>query len=339
MTPLTQGSSAPADWAAMQSSAAHGWHRVALAAQELQSIASSTEFPTCLARAGRDLTGLSSAVVVAIGPRAHVVHEATGPAGEALADRESVIRSLVSRARLDSTRSVVLAADDADELDPLVRQAAALRDLGVSRLVATPVAVGEDLFGLLVLADDEPGELADDLVEQLEVLGALAAGAWQIRASMDRLIDLAHLDPLTGLLHRRAFRDRLDGWHPVTSPTTCALVFDIDRFKRVNDTFGHEAGDQLLIAVARAISGILRSDDTLYRIGGDEFVALIENVTPEIAGRIADRARVAAAETGGSISIGVASTTEERDLAAAYAAADGALLEAKKAGRDTVVLV
>ena len=92
---------------------------------------------------------------------------------------------------------------------------------------------------------------------------------------------MAHYDSLTGLANRLLFRERLN--HAILNArrnqSLVALVFiDLDRFKHINDTLGHDAGDQILIQVAKRLSGIIRETDTLSRLGGDEFMLILENV-------------------------------------------------------------
>jgi diguanylate cyclase (GGDEF)-like protein len=127
-------------------------------------------------------------------------------------------------------------------------------------------------------------------------------------------------------------------------------IADIDHFKIVNDTFGHLAGDVVLAAVARALTGFLRDGDLVGRFGGEEFVVLLPRTTPAEARQITERlcARVAglttpASDSPGStpvqvtISIGVAvMESARRDLEDLLAAADHALYEAKNAGRNRV---
>ena len=96
-----------------------------------------------------------------------------------------------------------------------------------------------------------------------------------------RLVDQAFHDPLTGLANRRLFYDRVE--HALQRSTrrnaqTVVAFIDIDAFKRINDTRGHEAGDQLLAAVAARITGALRAEDTAARLGGDGFAVLFEEV-------------------------------------------------------------
>ena len=111
---------------------------------------------------------------------------------------------------------------------------------------------------------------------------ALFADISRIKESEARLEHLAHFDPLTELPNRLFFNSRLE--HAIEQARrrgqrTALLFLDLDRFKMVNDSLGHPAGDQLLIAVAERIRHRLRAEDTLARLGGDEFVILLEQIS------------------------------------------------------------
>src|SRR4029077_16249653 len=108
------------------------------------------------------------------------------------------------------------------------------------------------------------------------------------------------LDPLTGVANRRAFFERGE---EVLRRTTAAgygsalLLFDLDRFKAINDTFGHQAGDCVLFAFCAAAQSITRPGDVFGRFGGEEFACLLPNATLTDATRIAERIRIAFAGT------------------------------------------
>lgn len=108
-----------------------------------------------------------------------------------------------------------------------------------------------------------------------------------VRQALEReLKNLAHFDPLTGLANRSLFSDRLDTAlsRAQRNRRLCALLFiDLDKFKPVNDQFGHAVGDQLLQQVAQRLKTSVRESDTIGRLGGDEFVAIIEGVEREDA--------------------------------------------------------
>jgi diguanylate cyclase (GGDEF)-like protein len=161
----------------------------------------------------------------------------------------------------------------------------------------------------------------------------------------------ALVDPLTGLGNRRAFMDRAQRMfdrHGHDGSPVALLAFDLDRFKRINDTFGHATGDQVLRVFADVLSSALRSSNIVARIGGEEFVAVVPGASDEaavaIAGRIANAFQDAAQFLDGqkieaTVSVGVATNCGRMcNVADVLASADGALYEAKNAGRNRVVL-
>ena len=154
------------------------------------------------------------------------------------------------------------------------------------------------------------------------------------------------LDPLTGLLNRAALRRRfaeLEEQARLTGETVTLLVCDIDRFKSVNDTYGHDRGDDVLRDLAYEMRKHLRSFELIYRLGGEEFVLVLPGARDEDARRVAERLRsaVRAARPGGlelTLSIGVASGFGRQvGFEPLFKAADRALYVAKERGRDRVV--
>lgn len=175
-----------------------------------------------------------------------------------------------------------------------------------------------------------------------------------VMASRNQLLQkyehLASYDPLSGQLNRRAFYERASALlaepgtrnHPVA-----ALMLDIDHFKRVNDTFGHAGGDQVLAAVARRAGSALREGDLFGRIGGEEFAALLPACGVDAAMAIAERLRRDIADASVEIdadrtlsvtvSIGVTTVAQGPCKAdALLRAADKALYRAKEGGRNGV---
>jgi len=159
------------------------------------------------------------------------------------------------------------------------------------------------------------------------------------------------IDPLTGLPNRRAFMDRaerlFDRSDREEKPISL-LAFDLDRFKEINDAFGHPTGDQVLRTFADVLSRTLRPADIAGRIGGEEFVAALPGCGSEAALAIARRIRgtfqdnarfMNGQRVGATVSVGVATTpTHGRGVAEIIASADGALYQAKNLGRNRVML-
>ncbi len=163
------------------------------------------------------------------------------------------------------------------------------------------------------------------------------------------LLRLASTDPLTGVLNRRSFLDSAFGEvrRARRDRKPCSLMsIDADHFKRINDTQGHQAGDQVLKAMAATLANSVRKGDVLGRVGGEEFAVLAPDLSLEGALRLADRlrgeiARLRTATDAGfvsfTISIGVTQILDdESDLTPALGRADKALYAAKSAGRNKV---
>lgn len=154
----------------------------------------------------------------------------------------------------------------------------------------------------------------------------------------------AQTDPLTGIHNRRSLKAWLDKLiHEQTLFTI--LEIDIDFFKRVNDTYGHDKGDEALKALTKLIQSVARKDDIVARIGGEEFVLVIPNQNSEGAFKIAERLRLAVEssyiDTIGyiTISIGIASYPEHgTNIEQVFKKADNALYYAKEHGRNRSVI-
>ncbi len=167
-------------------------------------------------------------------------------------------------------------------------------------------------------------------------------------AAKDRAERLAFSDSLTTIANRRKFDHDLDETlsAKVDVGVVAVAMFDVDHFKEYNDANGHIAGDEALRNIAQLISSNVRSDDVVYRYGGEEFAALLIGATEAEAVRVAERVRAAIAnhvfpgaesQPGGRITVsaGVAMTPPEQ-AADMMRAADEALYSAKAAGRNQV---
>jgi diguanylate cyclase (GGDEF)-like protein len=183
------------------------------------------------------------------------------------------------------------------------------------------------------------------LAAQLELARARAEAAnAELQARNDRLREIARRDPLTGLYNRRHFVEWLDRVRvrdAATRPWFLAIL-DADHFKRFNDEFGHQVGDQVLMSIANAAGGEIRWTDCFARIGGEEFGLLLQDVSYEEAVAIVERVRAAvgAVDLGvGAItlSVGMLAGEQNMEAAIALARADEALYEAKRTGRDRLV--
>jgi diguanylate cyclase (GGDEF)-like protein/PAS domain S-box-containing protein len=169
------------------------------------------------------------------------------------------------------------------------------------------------------------------------------------KAVHDRLAWQANYDALTGLPNRHYFWTRLQASLRRTSidhATSSLCLFDIDRFKEINDRFGHAAGDDVLEAIGNIVRGVLRSNDIPGRLGGDEFCFLLPGTDQDEAARVAERIRERVStlafgmETGSPFSVtatfGVTESVPDIDAKDLMEAADRALYRAKSAGRNRV---
>jgi diguanylate cyclase (GGDEF)-like protein len=178
---------------------------------------------------------------------------------------------------------------------------------------------------------------------------AAVAALWLLSRLMRQKAELAHLathDPLTGALNRRTLErvfQRLSEASLRTDAAVGVLVIDLDRFKSVNDEYGHAAGDELLRRVAETLVLTLRPVDVVARIGGDEFVVLLAHVNgqelQEIAGRVFRTLNESSfhvaigVDLAARCSVGVALATQEDVVDTVLARADGSLYRSKDQGR------
>ncbi len=148
---------------------------------------------------------------------------------------------------------------------------------------------------------------------------------------------LGETDPLTGIPNRRIFHETLETLALNPSRSFALLMLDLDDFKRLNDQFGHQRGDEVLQTVARLLRDSIRSGDLLARYGGEEFIIALPSATLEDAGTLAERIRHAVhTQTPTSISIGCAVRGFNEPPDAVISRADHFLLAAKRCGKNTV---
>ncbi|MDP3482202.1 MAG: bifunctional diguanylate cyclase/phosphodiesterase [Sulfuricella sp.] len=168
----------------------------------------------------------------------------------------------------------------------------------------------------------------------------------------DELWMLVHHDPLTGIYNRRRFEE---DWEHVLSVSSghrlevTLLLFDCDHFKAINDTYGHQTGDQVIQAITHSLQSTLRRGDRLYRLGGDEFATLFLDIDPNLALQTAERCIEAVSQHDFSclgirepvrISAGLAhaSATDTETLATLPKQADIAMYHAKRPGKQKIAV-
>jgi diguanylate cyclase (GGDEF)-like protein len=226
----------------------------------------------------------------------------------------------------------------------------ATRIKGLASLKVLPLKTGDRVLGTLVLGARRRGAYPQDDVRQLEVVAMQAAEAILRARLFDETERLATTDGLTGLLNHRVFQSRLDEHVAAAvrySKKLSFLITDVDHFKKVNDTYGHPAGDEVLRGVAKILAREARSTDLVARYGGEEFAIVMPETDAAGAAVIAERIRekVAAAvfstgagELRATISIGIATIPDDaRAKARLVELADAALYRAKRGGRNQTV--
>lgn len=215
------------------------------------------------------------------------------------------------------------------------------RDEALQEVAELRTASGEEAY-IEVRIAPVPGSDEDDAAYVL-----VGSDVTERVAAERELRDQALRDDLTGLLNRRGCApvlERLEAAASERPGSVVAILADIDRFKRVNDTFGHAVGDRILVSVAETLQRTSRHGDTVVRWGGEEFLILLDDVPVEAGRRLAERLREKVADLedpdAGRVtaSFGVAAAGADDTSASLIERADAALYEAKESGRDRVVV-
>ncbi|HYI66915.1 MAG TPA: diguanylate cyclase [Candidatus Limnocylindrales bacterium] len=278
-------------------------------------------------RAARGLPGVAG----------HEIQVGEGLAGRAIRDRAIVIDNALTPEQFSqSIQDLKLPIWKFGVGLPLVRDGVVVGAISIGR------TTGPEGFSELEL-------------EGLQLLASSAALAVANAFLHAEVADLAVRDPLTGLYNRRHFdealdrvlavhrRERLTGWRPLS-----AIMFDLDRFGLFNKEHGHQVGDVVLKAFAEVLASRFRASDLLARVGGEEFIVVLDDADREAAVRAADEVRgllaerIVLAEDGTELRVTVSAGCAELDAAdptreSLLRTADVALFMAKRAGRDRVV--
>ena len=327
------------------------------AVQRLQGDQSGEGLARSLCGTAIDLSGGRGAALIRWYPDGEVgeIHFATSGIGivtrSDTSNPQSSIRlgadSLVARACRSGAIQVFEDARGLASGEELYGTARMGRDPGAVAIM--PLLKGGRVVGALVIEADRPGALTLDEARPLAVLGAIAAGSLELAWSYQEVDLRARTDALTGLYNRMHFGEELQRTlneaDRHNQPLSLALV-DIDHFKKVNDTWGHEAGDAVLKHVARILKEGCRNVDLCVRYGGEEIAMLMSQTDSVRAAEVAERLRAriastvirhAGAEIAVTASFGVATypeTVQVRDQL--FPAADKALYLAKHDGRNLV---
>ena len=219
---------------------------------------------------------------------------------------------------------------------------------GLSHTLTAPLRSEAGVLGAIVLSRRSSHSWSESARRLLRGAASETAAALVRAESYREATAGAATDPLTGLPNRRYFDEfaALIGGGRRAGDGVAVLMIDIDKFKGLNDTFGHPAGDQVLRSVADAITSAVRDQDVPARIGGEEFAVLLRNPGPMDAVEVGERVRQAVRALdlgrlgipGVSVSVGVANAIgPDEAITALVDRADQALLRAKRAGRDRVI--
>ena len=325
----------------------------------VQALALSTETQAAVRTFTEMLSSQLELDVLADKALQQLIQHTGAQAGAILVENEGAIRVLVSngirasgsvagsdhvrRALRTEQRQRVLLPDD-------VVVEGVLTDFRPHEVLVEPIFYKSTALGVIVLAT--PAGFSADALTRLDLFRQGLALALHNALVYDRLETLAALDSLTGIFNRHFGMMRLREEYAravrIQSPLAL-LMFDLDRFKSINDTYGHHMGDRFLAQVAKTARGVLREGDVLVRYGGDEFLAILPAASRDDATQVAERVRRMVQETclqdGAqqvriTMSVGGAAypgsdVADENDL---VRLADKALYSAKDAGRNRVVV-
>lgn len=231
---------------------------------------------------------------------------------------------------------------DSDRLDACPK----LRNRAEGRLsaVCVPVSIMGRTVGVIHATGEPDAKVDDEGIDDLATLAKLAGARIGLLRVMAETQLQASTDTLTGLLNRRSFSEQVAAVPAHLYPIAVAMA-DLDHFKTLNDTYGHETGDRALRLFARVLRDTLRTSDVASRYGGEEFAVVFPDCSAIDATRALNTVRTqldAAITVGGlpnfTVSFGVTESDPGEDLESVLRRADDALLRAKHEGRDRVVL-
>lgn len=247
----------------------------------------------------------------------------------------------------------VVVVEEQTARDDFPQLAAAMRDTRLASLSITPLLGEGQRLGILVCFFGRRTEFDDHFFELQKALGRQASQTLVRVRLQRRLAFLALHDQLTGVANRQLLQTSLDeaiARADATGQPLGVLFLDVDRFKEINDQFGHATGDAVLVELATRLRKGVRANDVVGRIGGDEFVAICADADIDAATSIGQRvlqmARAPIAVSGGvisaSFSVGVSLYRPGRDRRPAgedlLVRADGAMYQSKGHGKDRVTV-
>ena len=223
---------------------------------------------------------------------------------------------------------------------------------GIRSLIAVPLKIQQTTIGVLYLDDFKPREFFDEKLELLSILTSFATMSIHHARLHERTAQLACTDGLTGLYNhmqfKKIFADEVARANRY-SKALSIILFDVDDFKKFNDTYGHPNGDIVLQEMSIMLRELLRDCDTIYRYGGEEFVALLPETPLPEAIKVAERIRIfvetesprfltGMTKTDGiTVSVGVAALPDDGpDTSTLLKSVDDLMYRAKSHGKNKV---
>jgi diguanylate cyclase (GGDEF)-like protein len=246
-----------------------------------------------------DVLPVTGAGVMVMGPAGELHFVAAS--NDTILEIESLQNELGEGPCLTAYRTgAAVAVPDLSEDTTFPRFSARAQESALAAVFTFPMSIDGTRFGALDLYRDEPGALSAPDMRSAQVLADVAAayihnaqGRADALDTLDVLRQRSLHDPLTGLPNRTLLKERLEQAVARTTRShdeVAVLFVDLDRFKAINDRYGHLIGDKLLIAVADRLTGVLRAGDTLARLSGDEFIIMCEGLEHEDPSeRVAER--------------------------------------------------
>jgi diguanylate cyclase (GGDEF)-like protein len=268
---------------------------------------------------------------------------AMGPGrGSALVSEEAPADARAARASLRGQPDPAgAAAAVAARVEARVRRA-----FGIAHTLAVPLVAREEILGVIVISRRRAGAWPDGAREILAVAAREAATALARVNSLRDAQTRASTDPLTGLPNRRYFEEYVEllGRGRRAADAIGILMVDVDRFRVLNDRFGHAVGDVVLRSIGRAIASTVRDLDVPARFGGEEFVILLRNPSSDVALEVGERIREAVERIDlrdvgvgpVTVSVGASVSRDGEAVASLVERADHALYRAKRYGRNRV---
>jgi diguanylate cyclase (GGDEF)-like protein len=335
VAPVARPSAVPARSSVTSASAARAVPRVATApASPASRTRRSSADP--VSAASPTIVDTFATVVRSIGRELVAL---VGDLGVSLPGRPSAVDPGPRSAVIGSGASAAIALRIADRVRSVY---------GLGWTLAAPLPGDDGIAGAIVLSRRDRAAWSPAARRLLVGAASEAAAALARATSYREATARASTDPLTGLPNRRYFDEfcGLLARRRRSGDAVAVLMVDIDHFKRLNDTYGHPVGDEVLRAVAGAIAAAVREEDVPARVGGEEFAVLLRNPGPGIATEVGERVRESVRRLDLSefgvgvvtVSVGAANAAgADEPIARIIERADQALLTAKRAGRDRVV--